>query len=260
MVLAQQPGWCGPKLSVQSCICCALIMLLNHRALFPLVFGIVVCLGIGQDAMAGRPLATEDAGVLGKSECELESFAARNRSADSDTAATLSTQIGCGFGFGSQLQLAIARQSAADERTHTLTLGGKTQLIDRPDDGLALTLAWGIVSLRPAGGSFKHETTGLNLALSQQLSSSLTGHANLGAVRTQNPKQSSMTWNLALEYAVVAGLDLMAETYGQEREKPWAGVAARYAIRERVFVDASLAQQAGPSKAKLLTVGARLGF
>jgi hypothetical protein len=211
-------------------------------------------------AHAGRPLATEDAGVLGKGECESESFAARNTAADSDAATTLSTQIGCGFGFGSQLQLAVARRSAADERTHTLTLGGKTQVIDRPDDGLGLTLAWGIVSLRPAGGSFKRYTTGLNLALSQQLSSSLTGHANLGGVRTQNPRQSSVTWNLALEYALAAGLDLMAEAYGQERDKPWAGVAVRYAVKERVFVDASVAQQSGTSKAKLLTLGARLGF
>jgi hypothetical protein len=260
MAGTQQPRQRPRRLSVKSPEQPLFIMQFNHRAAFLMFTATGTCLGSWHDAKAGRPLATEDAGVLRKGECESESFAARATAADSDTATTLSTQIGCGFGLGSQVQLAVARQSTADERTHTLTLGGKTQLLDRPDDGLGLTLAWNVVSLRPAGGSFRHDTTGLNLAVSQQLGTGLTGHANLGGVRSQNPERSSVTWNLALEYTAGVGVDLMAETYGQEREKPWAGVAVRYTVKERLFVDASFAQQSGAGKAKLLTVGARLAF
>jgi hypothetical protein len=240
------------------------IMPLNYRnsdrtsVLLPLAF--VIAAGAWHEAHAGRPLATEDAGVLGKSECESESFAARATAAGSDSTNTLSTQIGCGLGFGSQLQLATARLRVADESTQSLTVAGKTQLLDRPDDGLGLTLAWNVVSLRPSGGSFRHDSTGLNLALSQQLRPDLIGHANLGWTRSISAQQSATTWNLALEYAVGGGVDLMAETYGQQREKSWAGVAVRYAIKDRVFVDASFAQQRGPDNAKLFTVGARLGF
>jgi hypothetical protein len=221
---------------------------------------VVVFLCWGTAAHAGRPLATEDAGVLGRSECESESFAARTSVEGSDSASTQSTQLACGLGFGSQAQLAFARQTAADARAQALTLGGKTQLVDRPDDAWGLTLAWNVVALRPSGGAFTHDSSSLNFAFTTRLRPSLTGHANVGGTRSQNPKQWAATWNLALEYDLGRGVDLLAETYGREREKPWAGAALRYAIAERVFVDASFSRQAGPAKARLVTVGARLGF
>ena len=60
-------------------------------------------------AGAGRPLVTEDAGVLAPRECEWESFAARETAAGAASANAWTLQVGCGIGWNSQAALAHGR-------------------------------------------------------------------------------------------------------------------------------------------------------
>jgi hypothetical protein len=72
---------------------------------------------------AGRPFATEDAGVLAQKECEWESFAARARTRGEPRETGWSTQIGCGVGFKTQVALAFGRSKFESENTNALALG-----------------------------------------------------------------------------------------------------------------------------------------
>ncbi len=58
---------------------------------------------LATSAHAGRPLVTEDAGVLGKGECEWESFLASARISGSPTVNGWDTQVGCGVLASSQV-------------------------------------------------------------------------------------------------------------------------------------------------------------
>jgi hypothetical protein len=64
-------------------------------------------LGLVSAAWAGRPLVTEDAGVLNRGECEIENFAGR---ADNPTLNALWAQVGCGTGVNTQLAIGAGRE------------------------------------------------------------------------------------------------------------------------------------------------------
>ncbi len=209
---------------------------------------------------AGRPLATEDAGVLERGACEWESFAASTRAQASPDAQTLSSQVGCGVGASTQLALAAARQANAGARIHVVALAGKSGLIEGTPSTPALTLAWVLAGTRTPSGSLWHEQTALNIVVSQPLAGALTGHANLGWTRTRSARQSAATWNLAAEYALANGVDVMAERYGQQHGAPWFGTGLRLAAGAWLVVDASYARQSGSAKARLATLGAKLVF
>ncbi len=224
------------------------------------LFLTLVCAAPLFSAHAGRPLATEDAGVLDPRDCEWESFAARGTERGSSAVNTLSTQLGCGVGLGTQLALAVQRESSDGQHANALVLGGKTALIERKDDTPGLTLAWGAASVKLPFEAMKHERTALNLVLSHELAKALTGHANLGWVRSESARRTAMTWNLATEYALGHGVDVMAEYYGEQHDKPWFGAGVRLAATDKLSFDASYSLQSGAAKAKLLTIGAKLAF
>ena len=211
-------------------------------------------------AHAGRPLATEDAGVLERGDCEWESFTARTHERSSASLRTLSTQVGCGVGASSQLALAVARESGGASHTNALTLGGKTGLIEGKDDGAGVTLAWSLAAGKQTGAALRHEHTALNLVVSKALAKKLTVHANLGLAHSKSAKQSAVTWNLAAEYALGNGVDVMGEFYGEQHSKPWLGAGLRWAVTEKFNLDASYALQSGAARAKLFTLGAKLAF
>lgn len=62
-----------------------------------------VCAGVllalaASPANAGRPFATEDAGVLVAGECELEAYASRETAGDAPKETGWWVQLGCGLG------------------------------------------------------------------------------------------------------------------------------------------------------------------
>lgn len=226
----------------------------------PLLVILLVCAVPPFSAHAGRPLATEDAAVLERGECEWESFAARATERQSSTGKTLSTQTGCGIGVNTQVALAAQRESADGQHANALVLSGKTSLVERKDEAPGLSLAWSINAVRPPGATMKHERTALNLVLSHELAKALTGHANLGWARSQSAHRTAMTWNLGAEVALGHGVDVMAEYFGEQHDKPWFGAGVRFAATDKLNFDASYSAQAGGAKAKLLTIGAKLTF
>lgn len=213
---------------------------------------------------AGRPLATEDAGLLQRGSCESESFVAHTSERTSEHTSpkvqTLSTQLGCGVGANSQLALAVARATAVGMHGHSLSLAGKAGLIDATPNTPALTLAWALTATQQAGRKLRHEQTTLNLVASHRFADPLTVHANLGWTRNRSAQTSSVTWNLAAEYSLGHGVDVMAERYGQQHGAPWVGAGLRLAVSERLFLDASYARQSGSARARLATLGVKLVF
>lgn len=210
---------------------------------------------------AGRPLATEDTDILDQKECEWESFVAHETSAANPAVDGGTTQIGCGLGYSTQLALAYSRARSAGLSAQGLSLVGKIGLIDRKDDAMGLTLAWSLGSEKaPGSSSFKHETSQLNLVAAMELAEHVTVFANLGWVHSKAARASSTTWNLAAEYALASGVDLLAEVYGDDRTKPWLGTGVRWRLTPQLNINASYSVQRETPRTKLWTVGVNLGF
>lgn len=211
-------------------------------------------------AQAGRPLVTEDAGMLGGGECELESVAARERARDVPTVRSASAQVGCGIGWRSQVALFAGRSSSEGVRTEDVALVGKSALIELTDDKPGVVLAWALGASRERGASFKHESSELKAVYTHPLGDWLL-HGNLGWTRSEADKLNTTIWSVAAERTGLGPFDLMGEVFGDDRGDPWLNAGLRLtAIAERLFIDASYGRQMNSGRARLMTLGLKFTF
>lgn len=217
---------------------------------------------------AGRPLATEDAGVLEAGDCELEVYAGHERQRPAGRARGASVQGSCGVGHGLQAALAAERVRVRGTEDAGRDDGGllsfKARLLGEDDDDPALALVGGLHWGRHDHEAFRRDSLALGLAGTLPLPRGFTAHANLGHLheRPHDPaeRQRSTVWALALEKALTDTVDLGAELYGDDRGRPWRGLGLRWAATPSLTVGTSYAVQAGAGRARLVTVGFTLGF
>lgn len=230
-----------------------------HAHRHPFFLGLLITLLAGP-ATAGRPFATEDAGVLTGGECEFEAYTAHAsaRGAASESAWWL--QPGCGLGpvAGRDLQLGLgAGRSRADGRSATgVALGGKWALSTGGDDAPQWALAFGTAAVQ-SDGRWQHDGHGASLVLTLP-SRGGAWHANLGHARGGGA--SATTWALAREQALIEGLDGGVELYGDDHGAPWAGGGLRWAATERLTLDASAAWQADGQRARTISLGMKIAW
>ncbi len=185
---------------------------------------------------AGRPLATEDAGVLDPRACEVEGAHERERAAGA-SARVHSLQLACGVGARTQLALAASRERDGGSRAEGLRLGGKTRLwpTAADDEAPAWTLAYALEAARDGGGSWGRAGHAVQLVHSRPAGESLTLHLNLGHERGVPARQGRTTLGVAAEHEGVAGWMPMAELYGDDRDAPWWSLGLRWvALPERL--------------------------
>ena len=212
-------------------------------------------------AEAGRPLFTEDAGVLGKGECEIEAFYQNESTSDAPSTFGWSGQLGCGLGIlNTQVALGGFRLTTAGEHTTGIAFIGKTGLRELTDDQVGIALAYEVSGAKIGGESFRHETTGIRGVVTAPVDKWLF-HANLGWFRLESEKNSWTTWFVAAERTEVGPFDLAVEAFGEFGEPTWVNFAARWAVvPERLFLDASYGMQTSGDRAKLFTIGLKVAF
>ncbi len=223
-----------------------------------------VCLFVAAAAcQAGRPLQTEDAGVIAAADCEVEGARLLERT-DGATEAENGLALACGVGLRSQLALGLARAGSGDAATRLQQLGGKTGLWRDGDEGPALTLAWSVGRAKEAGGGWRHDSREASLVASLPVDGA-TVHLNLGHAREVPTRLVATTWALAWERDPEAlgamAWAPMAELFGDDHGQAWWNVAARLTLLPgRAFVDLSFGRrwQGGPSR--LATLGFKLAF
>ena len=223
--------------------------------------GLALVSSLSFPAWAGRPLATEDAGVLGRGDCEIESFAGRAHTADSDTETTRWAQFGCGIGYNTQLAVGAGGEKAAGATTRIAALAGKTYLRELTDDQSGVVLAYAFLGAKEPGEGFKHDATEIKAVVSVPSNGWLL-HANLGSNFSHTSKLHSTVWAFAAERPSAVGpVDLMAEVFGDNHGEPWTQFGARWqVVPERFFVDASWGVQTDSARTKLVTIGLKLAF
>lgn len=202
---------------------------------------------------AGRPLQTEDAGVIEPRGCELEGAhgewrepgAAQRRS---------SLQLSCGVGLGTELAVQAA---SPKERL----LGGKTQVWTQ--DEAQLALAWSVAQRRQSGG-WQRSNAGLTLVASRPWGRDWLVHANLGHLHDGLQRCRSTVWALAAEHNGLgpdARWQPMVEVFGDDRGQAWANAALRVVlVPGQLFVDGSLGRSVSRGATRLGTVGFILAF
>lgn len=219
---------------------------------------LILCLPLG--AMAGRPLQTEDAGILEARTCEVEGAQQRLTGPSAARATESALQVACGVGASTQIALAVSRASAGGDSEPGLRLGGKTEIWSAGKDGAAMTLAWGLSAAKAAGRSWARDVADLRAVVSAP-AAGLQWHLNLGHERDLQARSSTTAWGLAAEHPGTGTVAPMAELFGNDREAPWWNLGLRWTLREdRVFVDVSYGRQISRGRAQLLTAGFKFVF
>lgn len=223
---------------------------------------VLVALLACDGVQAARPLVTEDAGVLDRGACEFEGVGSR-LSVDGQTARSGLLQVACGVGTQTQLSGAFATTRIEDEHSLQAAAGGKTSLRDLTDEQVGVALAYTFIGTRPSGMGWRYDYTALLGVVSVPIRKDLLVHVNLGASRSRIDEETNAIWAVAAEFLQVGhpGLDLMVETFGNQRDPLWLNAGVRYAVvPERFIVNASFGIQGGSSQAKLATIGFKLNF
>jgi hypothetical protein len=207
---------------------------------------------------AGRPLATEDAGILEKGKCELESFAGKQAHAKGVLGAV---QLGCGIDFDTQFAFGAFREVASDPDTGYLTFNGKTAFQNLTEDQAGFVIAYTLLSGRKESDYLGYVSSEVKGVITIPYQGWLL-HGNAGLLHTRSRHDRRITWGVAAELPGAIGpFDLMGEVYGDNRSSPWVQVAARWAaIPDRFFIDASFGIQTNRSHTQLATIGMKLAF
>ncbi len=212
-------------------------------------------------AWAGRPFATEDAGVIEKQRCELETYAAYTPGfAGGASPRGQWVQVGCGVGGRSQIALGMGRSQSADEALRGMAVVGKSQIHgaeDEPQWALAYTVS-GSHSWRKIG----KDGHAVVLVHTRPLDvGGLTMHANVGWTLDRPTRRNSMLWAAALERPeLLPDVDVGVEAYGNDREAPMLGVGARWKVLDIMSFDASAAQRLSSTRETLYSLGLRVSW
>lgn len=194
-------------------------------------------------ALAARPFVTDDARTVDPGGCQIETFAKQQRRTRESEFWFLPACNPLG-----NLEMTIGSVSLSDApgSSRTMILQGKTLIRPLRTNDFGLALALGTQRTSPVLPAARWNPY-LNLASSVSfLNDKAILHANAGVLSDRTASRTRGTFGLGAEIAIAPRLSTIAESYGQEGERPSKQVGLRYWIEpNRLQVDTTLGAQRG---------------
>ena len=211
-------------------------------------------------AQANRPLTTDTADVIERGQCQFEPYFSSNRSSGVATQRLSVLQLNCGVPRDTQVGAAFGHTSSGGSSADSLSLGGKTNLIELKDGQAGVAVNYGLSTLKSPGTSWSQDGSFINLIVSSQVRDGLLAHANLGWSRSRLARQNSTLWAAAIEWAATPQLSLSAEAYGDDRSRPWVSTGVVWTAGRAMTINAAFAVQTDTPRVHQLTAGFNLAF
>jgi hypothetical protein len=212
---------------------------------------LVTLLAAAPVAQAARPFVTDDARIVDKDGCQVETFVKRQRRFDESEFWILPA---CNP-WGSELTIGHARvDSTPFGDTRTTILQAKTLLKPLATNGSGFALTLGVLA-NTANSPYFNAIGSFSFGGDR-----VVVHTNLGGIRDNVAKISRGTWGAGAEVLLIAPrLYGIIETYGQRGEKPTAHTGLRFwIVPNRVQVDTTVGLQQSSPERRFGTVGLRI--
>ncbi len=219
--------------------------------LAPLFLLALLLVGPFPAAQAARPFVTDDARVVDRNGCQVETFFKRQRRFDESEFWVMPA---CNP-WGAELTAGYARvDSAPAGDTRTTILQAKTLLKPLDTNGTGLAFSLGVLA-NSAASPYFNGIGSVSFADDRAVL-----HANLGAVRDNVAKISRGTWGAGAEVLLVAPrLYGILESYGQRGEKPTRHGGLRlWLVPNQIQVDTTVGLQRSAPERRFATVGLRI--
>jgi len=211
----------------------------------------------GQAAWAARPFMTDDARLTTEGSCQLESWTRHYNHRHENWALPACNPS------GNFEVTAGGGQFRADglPGSHDTVWQAKTLFRPMTTNGWGWGLAVGRFS-HPSSvpGPNNLGSTYLYLPLSVSTRDDrLVFHANLGWMQDRQTRLQSGTWGAGMEYWAHSRLMLIAESFGDDRQKPFVQAGLRLSVVPGLFqIDATRGTQAGsPGRTTWTSIGIR---
>jgi hypothetical protein len=205
-------------------------------------------------AHAARPFVTDDARVVDRGGCQIETFYKEQRK-----------YSGSEFWFlpaCNPFGLELTAGGNRIEEEHSVVLQGKTVLKPLQTNGSGFALTLGTFYVNPQDGRNVWSPYVNGIGSFSFLDDRAVVHANIGAIRDRIAGFDRGTWGLGLEALLVAPrLYGILETFGQYADKPTHHAGLRFwIVPNRFQVDSTVGNQNGEPPQRFYSVGLRLLF
>lgn len=189
-------------------------------------------------AHAARPMITDDARIVDAKSCQVESWARGNREGPNQFWAfpacnpTGNLEITAG---------GAVQHEAGGTRLASSLVQGKTIFKPLQTNGWGLGLAVGRAVDRPSGEARAPSVYAYAPVSFSLRDDDVVVHLNLGLRNDRTLGHTFGTWGLGSEIRLRDRLQLIVETFGESRSRPFAHGGLRYwVVPDRVQVDATL--------------------
>ena len=227
---------------------------------FALAFavGILLCMVLPKSAHAARPFMTDDARITYDQSCQLESWVRSYRTSSEFWAFpacnfTGNLEITAGYGT-------FRYDDAVGSKDYFLQ--GKSMIKNLETNGYGVAVAVGKIfhpydMPGPNGLGANYAYVPVTFSL---LDDRAFVHTNLGWLRDRESQRDNLTWGVGGEYTIVPQVNLMAETYGDNRNHPyWQAGVRIFIVPDRVQIDSTIGNQRyGDRDTRWISVGIRL--
>ena len=221
--------------------------------------GLLVSQLVTQDAFAGRPLLTDDAGVAERGTCQVESWSERQGPARAWVIAPA-----CGVAAGVELGADYTVPRPRDEVRGEAGLALKwvpeawkvESALGEVNWGLKLSGAW----QQPAGASWQSTGNALMGLISWKVGESFTVHSNIGWARDRSSAQSASLFNAALVWTPSERLLLVAETQANSKRDVFGGTvvglgARWWLVKDSLGLDLTTSRESVSGAKSVWTLG-----
>jgi hypothetical protein len=214
---------------------------------------IVMIVYVGE-TQAARPFFTDDARVVDRGGCQIETFYKQQRAYHGSEFWFLPACNPAG------VELTAGANRIEDE--HSLVLQGKTLLKPLQTNGSGYAVSVGAFRVNPAEGRNVWSPYLNGIASFSFIDDRAVIHANLGAIRDRIADMTRPSWGVGLEALLVAPrLYGVLETFGQRADKPTRHVGLRYwIVPNRVQVDSTVGEQNSEPRHRFYSMGLRVLF
>ena len=202
-------------------------------------------MALATPAHAGRPLTTEDAAILDDKAGQLEAWVDRARDV------TVSWFVpACNFGLGIEWQVGVARDWSDGAERWPESYAQAKGLFRKSTDDSPWAAGWVL--------GVAHRTTNspyVLLPVSWSVGD-FNFHVQPGWVRDRENKRDLAVWGVAVEHTSKP-LDIVAELFGQNSEKPFARAGLRWTpIIDYLDIDITYVWRLGGTRDdRLVSVG-----
>ena len=202
-----------------------------------------LCAASATAVHAARPFFTDDARVVERGHCQVESFTKSQRAY---AGSEVWVMPACNP-FG--MELTLGRNRIEDE--YNTVAQAKLLLKRLEDNGVGYALAAGVFGGDPYA----------NAIASYSFHKRAVLHFNVGAIHNRVPDTDRQTWGLGVEVPLTGRWTAAAETFGQYGDTPTQHAGLRYAlVPNRVQIDTTVGHQSADPVRRFTSIGLRLLF